>query len=75
MPTGCPASPAVAPLPPPTHQARNSSGLYESFGFAAPVRPALVALVLFQLIAAPMDEVCIGALLTRDGCPGSRPYS
>uniref|UniRef100_A0A7S0RQZ8 CAAX prenyl protease n=1 Tax=Chlamydomonas leiostraca TaxID=1034604 RepID=A0A7S0RQZ8_9CHLO len=36
---------------------RSCAALYESFGFAPGVRPALVALVLFQLMVAPLDEV------------------
>lgn len=37
---------------------RNTPGLYESFGFGSHDRPALVAFLLFQILVAPMDEVC-----------------
>jgi len=36
---------------------RNTQGLYSSFGFAASERPALISLMLFQLVISPLDTV------------------
>ena len=37
--------------------ARSAPGLYTSFGFPPNQRPALAALLLFQMIIGPVDEV------------------
>lgn len=37
--------------------AKGAPGLYEAFGFVPGERPALAALVLFQLMTGPLDEL------------------
>jgi STE24 endopeptidase len=37
--------------------AKGAPGLYEAFGFAPGERPALAALILFQLMTGPLDEM------------------